>query len=52
MPPIEPEQQQMPDDPSIVFVKKSETGKPPMAGLQDWIYRDPQAEIQGNLIIF
>lgn len=33
-------------DPSILFVQKSEPGKN-VNGLQDWIYRDPQGEIQG-----
>ena len=33
-------------DPSIVFAKKAEPGKN-INGLQDWIYRDPQGEIQG-----
>merc|ERR1712013_876482 len=33
-------------DPSIVFAKKAEPGKS-INGLQDWIYRDPQCEIQG-----
>ena len=33
-------------DPSIVFAKKAEPGKR-IDGLQDWIYRDPQGEIQG-----
>ncbi|XP_057304070.1 GRB10-interacting GYF protein 2-like isoform X3 [Hydractinia symbiolongicarpus] len=33
-------------DPSIVFAKKAEPGKS-INGLHDWIYRDPQGEIQG-----
>ena len=33
-------------DPSIVYAKKAEPGKT-IDGLQDWIYRDPQGEIQG-----
>lgn len=33
-------------DPSILYVKKAEPGKN-INGLQDWIYRDPQGEIQG-----
>merc|ERR1712048_635652 len=33
-------------DPSIVYAKKAEPGKS-FNGLQDWIYRDPQSEIQG-----
>ena len=36
-------------DPSILFVKKSEPGKN-INGLQDWIYRDPQGEIQGSYL--
>lgn len=36
-------------DPSIVFAKKAEPGKT-INGLQDWIYRDPQGEIQGKSV--
>ena len=43
-PPPNASQQNM--DPSILFVKKAEPGKN-INGLQDWIYRDPQGEIQG-----
>lgn len=35
-----------PIDPSILYAKKAEPGKN-ISGLQDWIYRDPQGEIQG-----
>ena len=38
-------------DPSILFVKKAEPGKN-INGLQDWIYRDPQGEIQGLYFYF
>ena len=43
-PPPNASQQNM--DPSILYVKKAEPGKN-IDGLQDWIYRDPQGEIQG-----
>ena len=33
-------------DPSIVCAKKAEPGVL-IKGMQDWIYRDPQGEIQG-----
>ena len=34
-------------DPSIVCAKKAEPGVL-IKGMQDWIYRDPQGEIQGK----
>ena len=34
------------NDPSIVYAKKAEPGKA-INGMQDWIYRDPQGEVQG-----
>lgn len=37
-----------PMDPSILYAKKAEPGKN-ISTLQDWIYRDPQGEIQGIL---
>lgn len=43
---IPPNSSQQNMDPSILFVKKAEPGKN-INGLQDWIYRDPQGEIQG-----
>ena len=36
-------------DPSILFAQKAEPGKN-VNSLHNWIYRDPQGEIQGNRI--
>ena len=36
-------------DPSILFAKKAEPGQT-IAGLHDWIYRDPQGEVQGEFL--
>lgn len=36
-------------DPSIVCAKKAEPGVG-IKGMQDWIYRDQQGEIQGTIL--